>query len=50
MEPKVEKLKLETAEDQGIIKKWKGYNIYRITFEFKLPKQNDQAFFSIYKK
>lgn len=50
MTPKIEKQKLETVEDKGIIKKWKGYNIYRITFEIKAPQQNEQALFSVYKK
>jgi hypothetical protein len=46
MEPVVEKVKLVTMEDQGIIEKW-GDNIYRINFNVKHPKLKDQFKFQI---
>lgn len=44
MAPKIEKIKLETEEDQGVLKKW-GDRIYRINFEFVSPKTKDKATF-----
>jgi hypothetical protein len=41
---KVEKIKLETEEDQGIIKKW-GDRIYRINFEVLNPQKKDEIKF-----
>ncbi len=40
MEASVEKIKLESMEDQGIIDKW-GDNIYRINFKVITPKSKD---------
>ena len=44
VDPKIEKIKFETAEDQGILKRW-GDRIYRINFEFISPKTKDQVSF-----
>jgi hypothetical protein len=46
---KIEKVKLESEEDQGIIKKW-GDNIYRINLEAKNPKKKEQFTLMISKK
>lgn len=45
----IEKVKLESAEDQGIIQKW-GDNIYRINLEVKNPKNKDQFTIKVSKK
>ncbi len=42
----VEKVKLETEEDKGVLSKW-GDTIYRINFEAKDPKIKDIYFFEI---
>ena len=46
---KVEKIKLETEEDQGIIKKW-GDRIYRINFEVLNPQKKDEIKFVLKEK
>lgn len=46
MEASVEKIKLESMEDQGIITKW-GDNIYRINFKVKNSKTKDKFNFHI---
>ena len=46
MSPHVEKIKLETEEDQGVLKKW-GDRIYRISFVFTDPKVKEQASFTV---
>lgn len=48
MVPNIEKVKLESMEDQGILKKW-GDTIYRINFEVKKPKTKDQFTFTVSK-
>ena len=42
----VEKVKLETLEDHGIISKW-GDTIYRINFHLKNPKKSNQIKYTI---
>ena len=49
MTAKVEKVVLETEEDQGVLSKW-GDNIYRINFEVTAPKIKDSYMFEIKKK
>ncbi len=49
MTAKVEKVKLETEEDQGILAKW-GDTIYRINFDVTAPKTKDSFRFEIKKK
>ncbi|GAB3317279.1 heparinase II/III-family protein [Larkinella ripae] len=49
MRPSVEKIKLESAEDQGIITKW-GDSIYRISFKVLKPKTTDKHTFRIARK
>ena len=46
MSLKIEKIKFETEEDQGVLQKW-GDRIFRINFEFISPKMKDQASFVI---
>lgn len=41
MQAVVEKVKLESMEDKGIIEKW-GDNIYRINFNVLTPQNNDK--------
>jgi len=48
LHPKIEKVKLQSMEDQGILKKW-GDTIYRINFKAKKPKTRDQITFTILK-
>jgi len=49
MTAKVEKVALQTEEDQGVRSKW-GDNIYRINFEVIAPKAKDTYSFEIKKK
>jgi len=49
MTAKVEKVKLETEEDQGIFVKW-GDTIYRINFDVAAPKLKDTYIFEIRRK
>ena len=49
MTAKVEKVKLESEEDQGVLSKW-GDSIYRINFEVTAPKLKDSYAFEITKK
>lgn len=46
LRPAVEKIKLTTPEDKGILDKW-GDNIYRINFEVIKPKVNDKMGFVV---
>ncbi|MBD2699106.1 heparinase II/III family protein [Spirosoma sp. BT702] len=46
MQPSIEKVKLGTPEDQGIITKW-GDTIYRINFKVLSPKTSDKLSFSV---
>src|SRR5690606_23920427 len=45
-EVKVEKVKLEAPEDEGVRQKW-GDRVYRINFESKTPKEQDKMEFLI---
>ena len=49
MTAKVEKVKLESEEDQGIMGNW-GDSVYRINFEVTAPKTKDLYAFEIRKK
>ena len=49
LRPTVEKLRLTTMEDKGIIDKW-GDNIYRINFEVIAPRVKDKIAFVIAEK
>ncbi|MBD2756780.1 heparinase II/III domain-containing protein [Spirosoma validum] len=49
LQPVVEKVKLENAEDKGIITKW-GDTIYRINFTTLTPKMSDKQSFTIMRK
>ena len=49
MTAKVEKVKLVTEEDQGILSKW-GDTIYRINFDVTAPKTKDSYSFEVKKK
>ena len=46
LRPAIEKIKLATPEDKGILDKW-GDNIYRINFEVISPKVNDKMSFVV---
>ncbi|MGA0557712.1 heparinase II/III domain-containing protein [Larkinella sp. VNQ87] len=46
MHPSIEKIKLTTPEDQGILTKW-GDTIYRINFDVLKPKTSDNLDFTI---
>ncbi len=47
--PQVEKVKLETEEDRGVLQKW-GDRIYRISFQAVQPHMKDQFRFMIMKR
>jgi len=49
MRPTIEKVKLETPEDKGILTKW-GDTIYRINFQVLNPKATDKFDFSVAEK
>ena len=49
MTPKIEKVKLETEEDEGVRGNW-GDSVYRINFEVTAPKAKDTYSFEIRKK
>ena len=49
MTAKVEKVKLEMEEDQGVVAKW-GDVIHRINFEVLTPKLKDSYVFEVKKK
>lgn len=46
LRPSVEKIRLTTPEDKGILDKW-GDNIYRINFDVITPKTNDKIGFVV---
>lgn len=46
MKSNIEKVKLDSPEDVGIVKKW-GDNIYRINFEVIAPRSSDEYVFKI---